>query len=67
MGQLGAGLAYLAAILLWVLLVLVYVPVLTVLGVPTQVAATAVGVGALVVLAAVVARAVGLLPADKTV
>lgn len=53
-----AGLVYVAAIALFFLVMLVYVPVLSALGVPDQVAATAAGVGTLVVIAAVIAKVV---------
>lgn len=66
MSQLSAGLIYLGAIALWALLMVLYVPILTALGVPGQVAATAAGVGTLVVIAAVIVKVTGYVPARVT-
>jgi hypothetical protein len=61
MSQFGAGLAYLGAILLYVLLATVYVPLLMLLGIPAQVALTVTGIGTLCLIALSIGTVTGLL------
>jgi len=58
MGRFEAGAVYLAAILLWLGLTVVYYPVLSFLGVPDQPAIASIGVGTLLVIGLLIRRAV---------
>ena len=65
MGQLEAALAYLGAGVLWILLMFLYLPILEFLGVPAQPATLATGAGALLLVAIVLGRLVGVGPRER--
>lgn len=58
MSQFGAAMIYLAAFIVYLIVSIVYVPVLVFLGIPVEVALLATGIGTLCLIGAVLAKVV---------